>query len=116
MRRHRATSSSCSARARSGVGSSRSSSSAQRRFTAVGRDEASTSYAVVEILSARRSEREPVRSRDTDRRGAADSERADRVGDLGRRRAPQLDLLFGQAPLVEHDHGVRLEANDALGG
>ena len=70
----------------------------------------------VEILSAGRSEREPVRRRDADRRCAANREGADGVGDVSRRRAPQLDLVVGQAPLVEHDHGVRLEANDALGG
>jgi hypothetical protein len=69
----------------------------------------------VEILAARRGERQPVRRGHADRGRAANGERADGVGDLGRRRAPQLDLLVGQAPLVENDDGVRLEANDVPG-
>ena len=45
MRLHRSTSSRCNSRARSGVGSGRMRSSAQRKLTAVGRDEASTAAA-----------------------------------------------------------------------
>jgi len=60
--------------------------------------------------------REAVRRGDSVRWSAANGERADGVGDLCRRRTPQLDLLVGQPPLVEHDDGVRLEANNALRG
>ena len=68
----------------------------------------------VQILSVLSRQGEPVARRDADRWSAANGERADGVGDFRRRRAPQLDLLVRQTPLVEHDHGVVLEANDAL--
>ena len=61
----------------------------------------------VQVLPTLRRQGEPVRRCDADRRRAANGKRADGVGDLGRRRAPQLDLLVRQTPLVEHDHGVR---------
>ena len=77
-----------SPRARSGVGSSRISSSAQARLTAVGRDAASTSCAASRSSPRSRGEREAVRRCDADRRRAADRERADRLGDLrGRARS-----------------------------
>ena len=103
-------------RARSGVGSSRS---LVERPAQVDRRRARRDEDVVrrvEVLPALGCEREPVRRGDADRGSAADGERADRLGDLGRRRAPQLDLLVGQPPLVEDDHRVRLEPDDALGG
>ena len=39
---------------------------------------------------------------------------ADRLRDLGRGVAPQLDLLAGEAALVEDDDGVVLEADDPV--
>ena len=69
----------------------------------------------VEVLPTPRRQREPVGGGDADRGRAAHGQRADGVGDLGRRRTSQVDLLVGQPPLVEHHHGVQLEANDVFG-
>ena len=69
----------------------------------------------VEVLPAHRRERQPVRGRHADRGRTADRESANRVRHLRGRRAAQLDLLVRQAPLVEHDHRVPLETNDAIG-
>src|SRR4029079_2073918 len=68
----------------------------------------------VKVLAAPRRERETVGGGAPDRRGAADRERPDRVGAVLGRYAPQLELLVGQAPLVEEDDGITFEADDAL--
>jgi hypothetical protein len=70
-----------------------------------------------EIVSAHCGERETVGGRDSDRRRSTHGHVPDRVGDLGRRRAAQIDDLVGQASLVEEDdrRAVLLEANDLLG-
>ena len=65
--------------------------------------------------SPRRRERVAVGGRDADRRRAADASVADRVRDLRRRAALELDLLVGKPPLVEEDDAVRLEPDDLLG-
>ncbi len=70
---------------------------------------------LVEILAARGGERVAVGGGDPDRRSAADRERPDRVGDLGRGAAGELRLLVGKPPLVEQDDAVRLEPEDVLG-
>ena len=57
--------------------------------------------------------RVPVRRCDADRRRSTDRQRADRVGDLGRGAAAQLDLLVRQPALVEHHDRVVLEPDDA---
>ncbi len=90
-------------------------SSAQRRFTAVGRDDARRSNASSRSSPCAGGEREAVRGRHSDRGRAPHGERADRGGDLRSRRTAQLDFLLGQAPLVENDDGVVLEPDDALG-
>ena len=71
---------------------------------------------LVEVLAPRRGERVAVRRGDADRRRAADGQRPDRRGDLGRGAALELDLLVRQAPLVEEDDAVLLEPRDPLGG
>src|SRR5438105_2344689 len=71
---------------------------------------------LVGILAARDRERVPVRGSDPDRGRAADGERANRLGDVRGRAADELDLLVGQAPLVEDDDGVALEPDDSLRG
>jgi hypothetical protein len=60
----------------------------------------------VEVLPVRGGERVAVRRGDADRRRAADDHRADRVRDLLRRAALDLDLLVGESPLVEEDDAV----------
>ncbi len=69
----------------------------------------------IQVISALRGESKPVGRGDPDRGSAADGERTDGVGDLSRRRAAQLHLLVGQPSLVEDDHRVLLDPNDALG-
>src|SRR4029079_15390728 len=68
----------------------------------------------VEVLAAPRRERETVGGGDPDRRGAADRDGPDRVGDVLGRYAPQLELLVGQPPLVEEDDGITFQTDDAL--
>ncbi len=72
---------------------------------------------LAEIVSAQRGEREPVGSRDPDRRRASHGHVPDRNGDLRRRRAAHLDDLVRQPALVEEDDcgAVVFEANDLLG-
>jgi len=62
-----------------------------------------------------RGERVPVGGRDADRRRAAHRQRPDRLGDLGRRAALELDFLGGQPPLVEDDDPIGLQPHDPLG-
>src|SRR5262245_35159648 len=69
----------------------------------------------LEILAARRSERVPIRGRDTDRGRAADDHVANRVGNLRSRPALDLDLLHRKAALIEEDDSIILEAQDPLG-
>jgi hypothetical protein len=71
----------------------------------------------VDVIAARRRKRKPVRGRDTDRRGAAHSELANRRDELVNRPALELDLLVGKPTLVEEDdpRAVLLEPNDVLG-
>ena len=99
-----------------GVGSSRSCASAQTRFTAVGREAASTRSAATRSSPRSAASASPYAGGDADRGRAANDHRADRVGDLGRRRAFELDLLVRQPPLVEQDdRGDRLvEPDDAF--
>ncbi len=61
-----------------------------------------------------RRKREPVGGGHSDRGRAADREGANRGRNLRGRLASQLDLLVRQAALIEHDHRVELQANDAL--
>ena len=68
----------------------------------------------IEVIPAGGGECEPVGGGDSDRRCAAHGERADRLGDLGRCLAAQLDRLVRQATLVDHDHCILFEAHDAL--
>ena len=56
-----------------------------------------------EVLAAERREREPVRRGDADRGRAAHDHRPDRLRDLGRGAAGDLDDLAGELPLVEED-------------
>ena len=67
-----------------------------------------------EVLAPRGGERETVCGGDSDRRRAAYRERPDRLGDLRRGRAAEVDLSIGQAPLVEDDDGVVLEPDDRV--
>ena len=69
---------------------------------------------LVQILAPRRRERVPVRSRDPDRGSAAHRERPDRLSDLRRRSAFELDLLVRQPSLIEEDDSAHLEADDPL--
>jgi hypothetical protein len=69
----------------------------------------------VEVLVACRCERIGVCGGDADRRRAANSERPDRVGDLGRGRAPELDFLVRKPALVEEDDRTGFQTNDSLG-
>ena len=70
-----------------------------------------------EIVAAQRGEREPVGGRDADRRRTPNSKRPNRLGDLGRRGADEVDLLVRQPPLVEDDDARRvvLQADDRVG-
>ena len=71
-------------------------------------------HRVVEVLPTLGRERVRVRGRDADRRCATDRQRPDRVRDLARRRADQLDLLVGQPPLVEQHDLPGFEPHDPL--
>ena len=108
IRRQRSTSSSWSARARSGVGSSCIWASAHGRLTAVGLDAARTRSA-----SARSSPRNAAYGVAL----AAHGHVPDRVGDLGGRLAAQLDDLVRQPALVKEDdrQAVLLQPHDLLG-
>jgi hypothetical protein len=70
---------------------------------------------LVEIVAAGGCERDAVRRRDADRRGAAHDHRADRFRDLGRRRAPDLDFRVRKPTLVEQDDRVGFQAQNAFG-
>ena len=85
-------------------------------MTAVGRDAASVTAAVVQVLPGLGRQREPVRGRDADRRRAANRHLADRLGDLRRGAALELDLLGRQPTLVEEDdlRAVLLVPNDVV--
>ena len=50
-----------------------------------------------------------------DRGSAAHGERPDRVGDVGRRLAAQLDFLVRKPALVEQDDRTGFQTNDLLG-
>ena len=114
IRRHRSTSSAWIAVRRSAVGSARISSSAQRRFTAVGLDASSVALAWSRSSPRRAASAMPVGSRDADRGRAAHSERPDRLGHRGDRLTAELDLLVRQPALVEDDDRVTIETNDPL--
>ena len=68
----------------------------------------------VEVLAALGRERVAVRRGHADGRRAAHGERADRLGDLGRRLAAQLELLVRKPALVEQNHRAGFQTNDAL--
>ena len=68
----------------------------------------------VDVVAAGGGERQAVRGGDADRGGAPHRKRPDRVGELGRVAAAELDHLVGEPPLVEHDDRVVLEPDDAL--
>ena len=68
----------------------------------------------VEILAALGRERVAVRGGDADGRRPAHGERPDRLGDLGRRLAAELELLVRKPALVEQDDRAGLQTNDAL--
>jgi hypothetical protein len=70
----------------------------------------------VEVLAARGRERVPVRSGDADGRRPTHGERPNRLGDLGRRLAAELELLVRKPALVEQDDRAGLQTNDALWG
>jgi hypothetical protein len=69
----------------------------------------------LDVLAPLGGERVPVRGRDPDRRGAAHGHRSDGLGDLRGRPAFELDLLVGQAPLVEDDDAILFQPDDFLG-
>jgi hypothetical protein len=73
------------------------------------------SHRFVEILPVRRGQGVAVGSSDADRRRAAHSQGANRLGDLGGRTALELNLLVGEPALVEEDDSVVLEAQDLVG-
>ena len=68
----------------------------------------------VEVIAPLGRERHAVRRRHADRGSAAYRESPDRLGDLGRRPAAEVDLLPGQPPLVEDDDSVVLEPDDPV--
>ena len=68
----------------------------------------------VEVLAARGRERVTVRSGHADGRSPANGERPDRLGDLGRRLAVELELFVWKPTLVEQDDRAGLQANNAL--
>jgi hypothetical protein len=70
----------------------------------------------VEVLAARGCERIPVRSGHADGRRPAHGERPDRLGDLGRRLAAELELLVRKPALVEQDDRAGLQTNDSFWG
>jgi hypothetical protein len=71
----------------------------------------------IDVLVALSGERQGVRGGDADCRGAANRESTDCLDDLRDRAALELDLLFGQAALVEEDdfRAILLEPHDAFG-
>jgi hypothetical protein len=69
----------------------------------------------VYVLPARRGERVAVGRGDPDRGGAADGQRANRLGDLGRRLEPELDRLLREPALVKEDDRVVFEPDDVVG-
>jgi hypothetical protein len=68
----------------------------------------------VEILPPLGGKRVPVRGRDPDRRRTAHGHRPDRLRHVAGRPAFELDLLVGQAPLVEEDDAILFQPNDFL--
>jgi hypothetical protein len=67
---------------------------------------------LVEVLPALGGERVPVCGGDADRRRAAHRQRPNRLGNVRGRPAFELDLLVGQAPLVEDDDAILFQPND----
>ena len=65
-------------------------------------------------MALRRRERQAVRGGNADRRRAAHGQRPDRLCELRRIGAAELDHLVGQAPLVEDDDRVVLEPDDPV--
>ena len=65
-------------------------------------------------MSLRRRERQAVRGGDADRGRAADGQRSDRLGELRRIGAAELDHLVREPPLIEDDDRVVLEPDDAV--
>src|SRR5439155_27364701 len=65
-----------------------------------------------EVLPAPCGQRVPVGGGDSNRRSAPHRKRSDRLRDLGRGAARQLDYLVGQPPLVENNYRVVLESDD----
>jgi hypothetical protein len=70
---------------------------------------------VVEVVSPRGRQRVAHGRGNADRGGPAYREHANRVGDLARVVAVQLDDLAGKPALVEDDDAVVLESQDLLG-
>jgi hypothetical protein len=68
----------------------------------------------VEVFPALGGECVPVSRRDADRRGTANGHCPDCLGYLGGRTALELDLLVGQAPLVEDDDSILFQPQDLL--
>ncbi len=70
---------------------------------------------IVEVVAKPGREGEPVGGRDADGGGAADGKRPDRLGHLHGVPALELDLLARKPPLVEQDHRICFQTNDAVG-
>ena len=68
----------------------------------------------VKILAALGRERVAVGRGHADGRRSAHGERPDRLGDLGRRLAAELELLVRKPALVEQDDRPGFQTNDAL--
>jgi hypothetical protein len=68
----------------------------------------------VEVFTALGGECISVSRRDADRGSTAHGHYPNRLGYLGGRTAFELDLLVGQAPLVEDDDAVFLEPDDVF--
>jgi hypothetical protein len=66
----------------------------------------------VEVFPSLGGEYVPVGRGDADRRGTAHGHCPDCLGYLGGRTALELDLLVGQAPLVEDDDAILFQPND----
>ena len=69
----------------------------------------------VEVLPALGSQDIAVRSGDPDRRSPAHGERPDRLRDLGRRRAPEVDGLVRKPALIQQDDSAGFQTDDPLG-
>ena len=80
----------------------------------VGADHIAESVGGLEVLAVRCRKCDGIRRCDADCRRAADDHRPDRLGDLGRCRAPYFDLLQWESALVEQDDRVLLESHDPL--